>query len=128
MDNKEQERIVNEQKAKFMNNNRPDSSKNICYGVDTNDRQAVEAEFLRLKKRHRNFTILAIVVLAFLAVIAFDFYNVNKNNAKPILAIKQRIDNGDKYLGIGYTAIYCDNGDTYIGAYNKDCSGKNGER
>lgn len=111
-----------EKKARFMANNRVSHQENYFYGVDTNNRAAVEAEYLKLKKRHKIFTIVAVVVILILGLIFFDFYRVNNDGKKPMFAIKQRIDNGDKYVGIGYTAIYCDNGDTYIGALNKSCN------
>lgn len=111
-----------EKKAKFMANNRVSHQENYYYGVDTNNRAAVEAEYLKLKKRHQIFTIVAVILIIALGVIFFDFYRVNNDGKKPIFAIKQRIDNGDKYVGIGYTAIYCDDGEQYIGALNKTCN------
>ncbi|MBQ8659399.1 MAG: hypothetical protein IJ475_00985 [Bacilli bacterium] len=115
-----------DRKTRFMSNSRPTKAENMFYGVDTNNREAVEAEYLKLKRRHRVFTIFAVVFILVLGLFVFDFYNVNTNNKKPIFAIKKRIDNGDKYTGLGYTAIYCDNGDVFIGSVNKDCLGGNG--
>lgn len=95
---------------------RVDSSKNVFYGVDVNNRQAVEKEFERLKKKHRRFTILVIIVLCILGVFIFDFWRVNFIGGKPIFAISSSVENGTMFKGLGYSVLYCDNGDRYIGS------------
>lgn len=91
-------------------------TENIFYGVDANNRQAVEEEYKRLKKQHRNVTILVIVVLIILGAIFFDFARVNMLGGKPIVAISKKVDNGTLFTGLGYKVLYCDDGNKYIGA------------
>lgn len=95
---------------------RIDSSKNEFYGVDVNDKNAVVNEFNRLKKRHRNITILVIVVLCILGVILFDFWRVNFVGGKPIFAISSKVERGTLFSGLGYKVLYCDSGERYIGS------------
>lgn len=93
-----------------------DTSKNIFYGVDVNNKQAVEQEFKRLQARHRNITILVIFVLIGLGIVGFDFYRVNFIGGKPIFAISQKVERGTLFKGIGYNVLYCENGERYIGS------------
>lgn len=93
-----------------------DSSKNVFYGVDVNDKVAVQKEYERLQKKHRKITILVIVVLCILAVIFFDFYRVNYAGGKPIFAISSSVDRGTLFQGLGYKVLYCENGERYIGS------------
>lgn len=86
---------------------------NYTYGVDTNDRAAVVAEYKRLKRQHRLVTLLSIIVIGALLFFVFDFVRVNMWNQKPIIAVKTRVDFGDLYRGVGYKILYCDNGDVY---------------
>lgn len=95
---------------------RVDSSKNEFYGIDVNDKAAVEKEFQRLKKRHRNVTILVIVVLCILGVFIFDFWRVNFIGGKPLFAISSKVERGTLFKGIGYNVLYCNNGERYIGS------------
>lgn len=93
-----------------------ETPENIFYGVDVNDKKAVEQEFLRLKKKHRNITILVLVVMAILGVILFDFCRVNFFDAKPIFAIEKKVEKGTLFTGIGYNVLYCNNGEKYLGS------------
>ena len=71
-------------------NKKPQQTKNVFYGVDVNDKQAVEKEYKRLQSQHRKITILVIIVLAFLGVVGFDFYRVNFIGGKPIFAVHKK--------------------------------------
>ena len=48
-------------------------SENVFYGVNIQDKQAVEREFLRLRKKHRNITIITVILLAIIGVFIVDF-------------------------------------------------------
>lgn len=91
-------------------------SENVFYGVNIQDKKAVEREFLRLRKKHRNITIITVVLLAILGVFIVDFCRVNFFDAKPILAISKKVDKGTLFTGLGYQVLYCTNGDKYIGS------------
>lgn len=93
-----------------------DTSKNVFYGVDVNDKQAVEKEYKRLQRQHRRMTILVIIVLAILGVIGFDFYRVNYIGGKPIFAISEKVERGTLFSGLGYKVLYCENGERYVGS------------
>jgi len=93
-----------------------DTSRNEFYGVDINDKAAVEKEYQRLQKRHRKITILVIIVLAILGIIGFDFFRVNSVGGKPIFALSKKVDRGTLFTGLGYKVLYCENGDRYIGS------------
>ncbi len=97
-------------------NKKPQQTKNVFYGVDVNDKQAVEKEYKRLQSQHRKITILVIIVLAFLGVVGFDFYRVNFIGGKPIFAVHKKVDRGTLFSGLGYKVLYCDNGERYIGS------------
>ncbi len=98
-------------------------TENIFYGVDVNNKQAVMKEYKRLKQRHRFFTILSIVVLAFLGWIILDFVRVNTMGGKPMVAISKKVENGTLFQGIGYKVLYCDDGERYIASeLYKSCS------
>ncbi len=89
--------------------------KNVFYGVDVNDKAAVEKEFLRLKEQHRKFTIVVIIVLLILGVIVFDFCRVNLLGGRPIFAVEEKVDKGTLFKGLGYNVLYCNNGERFIG-------------
>lgn len=89
---------------------------NIFYGVNVNNKEDVEKEFKRLKKKHKNVTIMVIVVLCILAIISFDFLRVNYGNGKPIFAIEEKVERGTLFTGLGYKVLYCNNGNKYIGS------------
>ncbi len=93
-----------------------ETPKNVFYGVDVNDKQAVEKEYQRLQKQHRQVTILVIIVLLALGFIAFDFYRVNAIGGKPIFAISEKVDKGTLFNGLGYKVLYCENGERYVGS------------
>lgn len=90
-----------------------DMPSNYIYGVDTNNRQAVEKQYKKLKRRHRIVTIITIIIVGVLAFLIYDFSRVNFMDKKPFLGIKEKVDGGYIYKGIGYKAMYCDNGDIY---------------
>lgn len=89
---------------------------NMFYGVNVNDKQAVLKEYNRLKKKHRNMTLLVIVVLIVLGVFIFDFVRVNSFDGKPIIATSKKVENGTLFSGLGYKVLYCDDGKKYIGS------------
>lgn len=93
-----------------------DSTKNVFYGVDVNDKAAVQKEYEKLQKKHRKITILVIVVLCVLGCIIFDFYRVNFMGGKPIFAVSSSVDRGTLFQGLGYKVLYCENGERYIGS------------
>lgn len=97
-------------------NKKPVDNRNMFYGVNVNDKQAVQKEYERLQKQHRKVTILVIIVLAILAVICFDFYRVNFMNAKPLFAVEKKVDGGTLFSGLGYKVLYCENGERYLGS------------
>ena len=93
-----------------------ETPENNFYGVDVNNREAVEKEFERLKKQHRTVTIVVIIALLVLGFLIFDFIRVTEFDGKPFLAFEQEIEEGTKFVGIGYEVLYCKNGDRYAGA------------
>ena len=93
-----------------------ETPENVFYGVDVNNKAAVEKEFLRLKKRHRTVTIVAVVALLILGVIVLDFCRVNFYEAKPIFATEESVERGTLFSGIGYKVLYCNNGERYVGS------------
>lgn len=103
-----------------MNN---DMKPNYTYGVNTNDRDAVIKAYKKAKRKHILITLLSFLVIGILLCFVVDFVRVNFMDKKPILAIKEKVDYGTLYKGIGYKALYCDNGDTYKGIIDgKSCS------
>lgn len=97
-------------------NKKPQQTKNVFYGVDVTDKQAVEKEYKRLQRQHRRITILVIIVLAILGFIGLDFYRVNYVGGKPIFAISEKVEKGTLFKGLGYNVLYCENGERYIGS------------
>ena len=93
-----------------------ETPENNFYGVDVNNREAVEKEFERLKKQHRTVTIVVIIALLVLGFLIFDFIRVTEFDGKPFLAFEQEVEEGTKFVGIGYEVLYCKNGDRYAGA------------
>ena len=95
---------------------------NLYYGVDLNDKKAVEREFRRRNNIHRLVTLVAILVMLALGVVFFDFCRVNYMGGKPIFAKYTKVKNGTLFEGLGYSVLYCNNGERYVGAvlYN-DC-------
>lgn len=93
-----------------------EQTKNEFYGVDVNDRQAVQEEYNRLRKRHTIITIVVIIALIVLGFLAFDVYRVTELNGKPILAFSKKVDKGTLFSGIGYKVLYCENGERYVGS------------
>lgn len=99
--------------AKWNNMKPQEAGENIFYGVDVNDKKAVKKEYIKLKFRHYFVTLISIVVLCGLGVLAFEFYRVSVLGQHPLLAVKKRVDNGYMYQGVGYKALYCDDGTKY---------------
>ena len=93
-----------------------ETPENIFYGVDVNNKAAVEKEFSKIKRKHRNVTIAVIIFLLIVGVILFDFFRVNFFDAKPIFAIEEKVDKGTMFTGLGYKVLYCSNGEKYIGS------------
>ncbi len=89
---------------------------NYYNGVDLNDKKAVKKEFYRRRAIHTFFTLVFIAMFVGLGFIAFDTYRAIKLGGKPIFAIKKTVDGGKMYEGIGYQALFCDNGDHFVAA------------
>lgn len=114
-------------------NNRPDMFKtsmnpnnmppNYMYGVDINNKQAVEKQYKKLKRKHILVTILTILIMGILVFLIYDFSRVNFMDKKPLLGIKENIEGGYIYKGLGYKVMYCDNGNIYKSYLeNKSCN------
>lgn len=86
---------------------------NNFYGVNVNDKAAVEAEYARLQKNHRIGTILVIVALLVIGFFVYDFIRVMELGGKPIFVIEEKVEGGTKFKGIGYEVLYCNNGERY---------------
>ncbi len=95
---------------------RRDTSANYFYGVNVNDKEAVRVEYERLRKKHRNITIMVIIVLFALSLVIVDFCRVNYLGGKPLFAISKRVERGTLFTGLGYKVLYCQNGERYIGS------------
>jgi len=89
---------------------------NYYHGIDLNDKKAVQKEFNKRRATHTFFTMIFIAMFFALGVVAFDAYRAIKLGGKPFFAIKKNVDGGKLYEGIGYEALFCDNGDHYVGA------------
>ena len=89
---------------------------NMYYGVDLNDKKAVEREFRRRNNIHRLVTLIAIIVMIGLGVVFFDFYRVNFMGGRPLFATYTRVKNGTLFNGLGYSVLYCNNGERHVGA------------
>lgn len=99
-----------------------ETPENNFYGVDVNNRTAVEQEFERLRKQHRNVTILVIVFLLIFGFFIYDFIRVTELEGKPVFATSEEVDGGTKFKGIGYEVLYCTSGERYVGpAVYKKC-------
>ena len=60
---------------------------------------------------HRLVTLVAIIAIAALGTVFFDFVRVNYMGGKPIFAKHTRVKNGTLFEGIGYNVLYCNNGE-----------------
>lgn len=99
---------------------------NNFYGVNVNDKDAVEKEFDRLRKRHIGTTILVIVMLFVFAFFIYDYIRVVELGGKPIFAIEEKVEQGTKLKGIGYEVLYCSNGERHVGPMvYKKCDSEN---
>ena len=95
---------------------------NVFYGVDVNNRLAVEKEFKKLKWRHRLVTMLVIIFLIGLGGFVYDYIRVTELGGKPIFVIEEKVVDGTKFKGLGYEVLYCNNGDRFVGpAVFKKC-------
>lgn len=100
-----------------------DNLENNFYGVDVNNSAAVEMEFQRIRKKHRNVTIIVIFCLIVLGFFIFDYIRVTELDGKPFIAIEEEVEAGTKFKGIGYEVLYCTNGERYVGpAVYKKCT------
>lgn len=96
---------------------------NYYNGVDLNDKKAVEKEFYRQRRVHSFFTIIFIAMFGVLGVFLFDFFRVNFQEGKPLLALKQTVTGGTLYKGIGYQVLYCEDGSRHSAAViYEDCN------
>ena len=101
---------------------------NLYQGIDLNDKKAVQKEFNKRRRVHSFFTIVFIVIFCCLGVLLFDFYRVNFKDGKPLIAVKELVDGGSLYKGIGYEVLYCDDGSRYSASVIYDsCNSGNGE-
>ena len=107
----------------WVTSNRKKNVQNIQYGVDINDREAVLNEYNRMKKKHNIVGVFLAIFALLISFYFFDFYMVNYNGRKPILSFVEEVDGGVLYKAIGYKALYCNNGQTFIGTSSyKNCS------
>ena len=88
---------------------------NYTYGVDTNDHEAIKRAYKKYRKKHIIITFISFISIAVLLLFVYDFYNVSVKEGTPIFALKGKVNGGYKYTGIGYKALYCDNGQKYVG-------------
>ena len=101
---------------------------NMYYGVDLNDKKAVEKEYNKRRRTHSLVTMIMIVILAVLGVIIFDFVRVYFYEGTPMFAVSKDVVNGRQYDGLGYSVLVCDNGERYVAAVlYKDCTGEDGK-
>jgi hypothetical protein len=89
---------------------------NNFYGIDVNNHEAVKKEFERLQKQHRTVTIVVVIVLLILSFFIFDFIRVTELGGKPVFVLEKKIEDGTKFVGIGYEVLYCNNGERYVGS------------
>ena len=68
-----------------------ETPENKFYGVDVNNREAVEKEFERLKKQHRTVTIVVIIALLVLGFLIFDFIRVTEFDGKPFQPLNKKL-------------------------------------
>ena len=97
-------------------NKRKTSNENNFYGVDVNDKAAVQKKYNELQAKHKLFTLVVIVIIGVLLFFVGDTLRVIKLGGKPILASSSKVDNGTLFKGIGYQVLYCDNGQRYVGS------------
>ena len=86
---------------------------NIFYGVDVNDKKAVKKELHRRQFRRFIGNIVFLVVFAIVCVFAYDTIRVTFFEKHPMFYIKENVDGGVLYKGIGYSRLYCDDGHVY---------------
>ena len=100
-----------------------ETPENKFYGVDVNNKQAVEQEFERLRKRHKLVTVIVIVCLLVIGFFIYDYIRVTELGGKPIFVIEEKVEEGTKFKGLGYEVLYCNNGERYVGpAVFKKCT------
>lgn len=92
-----------------------ETPENNFYGVDVNNKEAVEKEFERLKVRHRIVTVVVIITLLVLGFFIYDYIRVTELGGKPIFVIEEKVEEGTKFKGLGYEVLYCNNGVRYVG-------------
>lgn len=88
---------------------------NKFYGVDVNNKDAVEKEFKKLKRRHQLVTIVVIITLLVLGFFVCDYIRVTELGGKPLFVISEKVEEGTKFKGLGYEVLYCNNGERYVG-------------
>ena len=65
---------------------------NNFYGVNVNNKQAVEEEFERLRKRHKTVTVIVIISLLVLGFFIYDYIRVTELDGKPIFVIEEKVE------------------------------------
>lgn len=104
-----------------------ETPENNFYGVNVNDKVAVEAEFVRLQKQHKLVTILVIISLLIIGFFMYDYIRVTELGGKPIFVIEEKVEEGTKFKGLGYEVLYCNNGERYAGpVIIKKCTEESG--
>ena len=63
---------------------------NNFYGVNVNNKQAVEEEFEILRKRHKIVTIIVIISLLVVGFFIYDYIRVTELGGKPIFVIEEK--------------------------------------
>ena len=86
---------------------------NIFYGVDVNDKKAVKRELHRRQFRRVVGNFIFLTLFAIACVFAYDAIRVNFMDKHPMFYIKENIDGGVLYKGIGYSKLYCNDGNSY---------------
>ena len=97
-------------------NKRKTNTENKFYGVDVNDKEAVQKKYNELQAKHKLFTLVVIIVIGVLLFFVGDTIRVMKVGGKPILATSSKVENGTLFQGLGYQVLYCNNGQRYVGA------------
>lgn len=100
----------------IINKKKEERTPNYFYGIDINNKEAVQEEYDRLRIKHRNITIFALIVLACLSFVVGDFLRVTKLGGKPIFATSKKVERGTLFSGLGYKVLYCNNGQRYVGS------------
>lgn len=107
--------------ANLHNQNINADTENIMFGVNVHDKEAVKKRMKQIRRNKFLLTMLALIVMSVLGFIIYDFYMVVAKEATPVVALKEKIENGIKYKGISFEVIQCDDGKRYLNEKDKTC-------